>query len=236
MSNKKGLIHRNNEEWSHILNQFIQSYVLHPDSFSDEESGKIIYSFAGALGDVLIDASVQANVKDTWCDQKFSPNVQGLTVYMPSQRTTTSFNIGFDPDGFYLEIAPHYLSNLRYMGDDFWQAYIVLCMQANFDLIIRESAGGEFAAAARKQLNNKKSRVFSLLRDYMLFELSNSQYGTPSFASFQFYWPAAMPRKDLIRDLANAFKAVWKLDYQLWKVSYQKENKLKNLSNTTDFV
>lgn len=219
-----------NETWDSVLDLFIESRFSEPVSMDEGRRDHALSGLIALLGDSLHLAEKDAKVRDKWQGQMVSLIVYGAVIHMRSERTTTSFDFGFDNRGFFFEVAPRYLKNLRHMGDDFWALIVQLTQQENFELVIHERSSGDLADKAQRLLPNKKSRLFSLLREYMIQALTDSHFGLGSFASLAFYWPYDANPERLLQELAAAFKAVWTIDYQLWKVSYQQENKLKNLN------
>jgi hypothetical protein len=207
-------------DWSKKLTDYLQTFYTLEKKGTSEEAEIITFGFANMLNEVLEFAIKQNRLKDTWQPTMFTPYVDGLEISKQSARTETKFEFGTDTKGFYFQLRPHHLSNLKYMDDEFWELFLQLSKWGDFDFVVHESIGKVETVREGNNLNVGKSKVFNLLKNYLLFELYAEE--TYSFGSIRLNWPFPYFWEDLIQNLTMVFKACYKLDYLLWKTTYQK--------------
>jgi hypothetical protein len=150
----------------------------------------------------------------------FMPFVHGLEISKKAGRTKTSFEFGIDLKGFYFQTSPQHIKNLRYMDDDFWRLFLQLSETGQFDFVVNEWPGGAETAKRESKMKDGKSKLFTLLKNYLLFEFYADE--TYPFGHLRVQWRFTPSWEDLLEKLTEAVKISYNLDYLLWKPTYQK--------------
>jgi hypothetical protein len=215
------------DDWSKKLTDYLQTFQTLEKKGTSEEAEIIAFGFANTLNEVLEFAIKQNRLKDTWQPTMFIPYLDGLEISKQSARTESKFEFGTDAKGFYLQLRPHHLSNLKYMEDEFWELFLQLSKWGEFDFVVHESVGKVKTVRKGNNLNVGKSKIFNLLKNYLLFEIYAEE--TYSFGSIRLYWPFPYFWEDLLQNLIITIKICYKLDYLLWKVTYQKSQDKRKL-------
>lgn len=208
------------ESWSKSLADYVRGFHTLEEDVSVEKVENLTFSFVRTLNEILELAITRNRFKETWGPTMFMPFIDGLEISKKASRTQTSFEFGIDLNGFYFQTSPQHIRNLRYMDDGFWRLFLQLSETGEFDFVVNEWPGGAETAKSENKLKNGKSRLFTLLKNYLLFEFYTGE--TYPFGHLRVQWPFSAPFEDLRENLTQAVKISYALDYLLWKPTYQK--------------
>lgn len=131
-----------------------------------------------------------------------------------------SFHWGLDGNSFYIESSIIAVENLRYMTDDFWEILLELKSLGAFEF--REM--GWLSPRERLFFENKTSTVFRVIRNYMLYQtekMDGSNHQQPPFQELGqliLKWDIEAPWETLLDRFCKAFKVIYNINYQLWKI------------------
>jgi len=206
--------------WSETLLEYVDAFLNCQKPVSEEDGITITMNLVQVFDEVLQFAIDQGKFKSQWHKTMFMPYVNGIVISKQSARTASKFELGMDAKGFYFQISPAHIRNLKYMDDSFWRQFLQLSEHGEFDFLIHESIRTYPVNREGNNLQVGKSKVFSLLRNYLLFELFGDD--TPPFGSICIRWTAECYWDELLVQLTQVLKVCYKLDYMLWKLSYQK--------------
>lgn len=225
------------------LDSLFESYIkltFRPGDFSEDEGIKAIYGTNDLLMLLSRPFFEYGKFKDTWDDSKFYMNAWGQNLIFESKKTNHTFEFGIDREVMYLQSYILYPENLKNMGDEFWQSILRLSQYGDFNFV--ENAG--LNSKAGQYFNNKKSNLFRLLRNYFLSDINNMELEPHQrnfdmdLGWFHLKWKLGTPWNEIMKNGSLAFKTLYQLQYELWKVSdlkdknYKKKNATSNDKNT----
>lgn len=147
-------------------------------------------------------------------------NYLGQNLLLKSGKMNITFNWGLQGNEFYMESYIMYPENLRYMTDDFWKILLELK-----DLGVFEYSGsGYLSTQERPFFENKTSTVFQMIRNFMLYQvekMNGTNYQQPpsmDIGHLTLKWDVEMSWSGLIEKTSKAFKLLYSINYQLWKI------------------
>lgn len=206
-------------KWNDIFRSYLD-LTFNRSSFNDEQSLEIIYSTDSLLSEIAKGFKEYGKFKDTWEEDHCQLDIYGQSIRLKSLKTGIYFDLGVDKNSFYLQCNLSYAENLKKMGDDFWNSYLQLSELGNFRF--EENWGIGFKE--EKYFNNKKSSLFQLLRNYLIKDLENIDLEEWE-RNYDFdlgwlivKWEFGISWEDLIKKTCPAFKILYQLNYQLWKI------------------
>ncbi|MGV8135065.1 MAG: hypothetical protein AB2L20_07615 [Mangrovibacterium sp.] len=154
--------------------------------------------------------------KDEWDTSKCSIFPFGQYILLRSEKMDITFNWGVELSDFYLETYIMHSENLRFMTDDFWAALLELKSLGKFEY----SGGGGLNKGQRSYFENKTSAVFQIIRTFMLNQTELMHNGNTQweFGSLVLKWKMDNDWSSLLECACRAFRLMYQLNYQLWKV------------------
>jgi len=217
------------EKWELNLRDHIEvTYGL--KEFSKDYESNILFQTNDLLFEISENFFKYGNFKDDWDTSKFSMNYMGQNLLLKSLKTSHVFDWGVYQDHFYLDAYFLHSENIRYMGDDFWKTLLELDNYGQFSFV--ESCG--LSKQYKEHFGNKKSNVFRVIRDYLLFQVETI-YSTDyqrdpnlNLGSLELKWEFGTDWSVIVENSCKAFKALYQLNYQLWKVSDLKKKKQRH--------
>lgn len=216
------------ELWSEKFMYYVDTSITYEIKVTDEEGVKATKEFVRVLNDIIQFGIKFGAVKDTWTETKFYMLVTGgVMPFVHSQKTGSEYSFGFDRQGFFFELWPKHLNNLRYVGDDFWKLFLNLKEHGDLEIVQSEFNADPEAKKVLKRISNNKSEVFKLIRDYILFEIYSDE--TPAFIKLVLRWQPNLYWDEILNKFSLAFKDFYKIDYLLWHPSYQKQHNGKSV-------
>lgn len=208
------------EDWSNKTADYIRVFLTVEKDASADEAEQLTFAFVRMLNEILEYAINQNRFKESWEPTMFMPYVDGLHILKKAKRTQTDFEFGIDLRGFYFQLSPRYISNLRYMDDTFWKEFLQLSETGEFDFVVSESLGRVETVKDERKIKDGKSKLFTLLKNYLLYEFYEGE--AHPFGHIMINWPFPYNWDDLLLNLTNAVRICYNLDYLLWKPAYQK--------------
>ena len=146
-----------------------------------------------------------------------------------SKKTNHTFEFGIDRQSIYLQSYVSYPENLKNMGDEFWGLILKLPEYGDFNFV--ENSG--LSSMESQYFNNKKSNLFRLLRNYFLRDINNMELEPHQrnydmdLGWFELKWKFGTPWTEIIKNGSYAFKILYQLHYELWKISDLKDKKFQ---------
>ncbi|SKC47473.1 hypothetical protein [Ohtaekwangia koreensis] len=206
------------------LDSLFQSYLrltFNPGDFSEDEGIKIIYGTNNLLMSLARPFFEYNKFKDTWDNSKFYMNAYGQTLILESKKTNHTFEFGIDREVIYLQSYISYPENFKNMNDGFWRSVLELSNYGDFSFVENAVMGSK----ETQYFNNKKSNLFRLLRNYFLHEINNLDLESHqrnydmNLGWFHIKWKFGTPWTEIMKNGSLAFKILYQLHYELWKVS-----------------
>ncbi|MBL7967749.1 MAG: hypothetical protein JNK09_12170 [Prolixibacteraceae bacterium] len=211
-------------EWIDIVNFHNQRYSSEIE-LTIEERVELSEKVVNVLGEISELFFEYGAFRDKFDNSKMYLNLYGPSLIIKSSKTDCTFYFGIDNNGFYLHTYLKHSDNLRYMDDTFYKDIFFLNDLGDFKLIENEFYSGETRSKYPDFFNNNKSSVFRLLRNYFVGTVENER--NIILGDFQISWTYDANFYDIISNGCIAFKALYKLNYSLWKVYDQQTRKKK---------
>lgn len=189
--------------------------------FDDKERERIFFSTNELLFEIAENFFRFGNFKDDWDTSKGQMLVGGQQLLLKSLKMNQTFDWGVNEDKFYLQSYLFHSENLRYMNDDFWEMMLGLKQYGKFKFVENAWLDSE----NRKHFENKTSNVFRLIRNYMIFQLDNVNSNDfmrgdeLDLGWFEITWDLGTSWVEILENSCRAFKVLYRLNYQLWKVT-----------------
>jgi hypothetical protein len=213
-------------KWEEQYQEFLFEN-FNPGSVSKEESERIFFQTNELLIDVANNFFACGKFKDTWDTSKCSLYYTGQYLLLKSQKMDIEFDWGLQEDRFFLQCYIHNGVNLRYMTDSFWQNLLDLRELGDFEFIPQFSLNTQ----ERAYFENKTSALFQLIRNFMIERAAAMNKGSHPYnghintGDLRLTWPPGLAWAELLAHACGAFKLLYTISYQLWKVDDLKRKK-----------
>lgn len=162
--------------------------------------------------------------RDKFDTSKMSLNIYGPELIVKSEKTKNVFRLSLDNNGIYIETFLLFGEHLRHLDDTFYKDIFYLMELGDFQITDLEFQGN-YSTNYNGLLNNNKSKIFGLLRKYILQIMDNQKY--IELGSFRISWPYETEFYEVMQNSCLAFKVFYKLNYSLWKIDeLQKKKKI----------
>ena len=211
---------KNFDRWSQQLEEHLHHQFNRTEG-KKEEFERIFYQTNQLLIGIAENFFSYGKFKDSWDTSKCSLNVFGQHLLLKSEKMDLIFYWGLDRAGFYLETHIIDPENLRYMTDGFWATLLELKEFGEFEF----SGMGTLTAEERPYFENKTSVIFQMIRRFMLYQvekMNGSNYQQPTYmemGQLVLRWNFETGWSNLLEQASKAFQLLYKLNYQLWKIS-----------------
>lgn len=202
-------------EWVDSINRhtnLLDSYL----DFSTEEAVDITMDAVQVLAG-LADISISyGNFKEQFEHKDFRPTFIGPELIINAEKTGTTYLLGMDSEGIYINTYLKWAENIPYMDDRFWNDLMGLQDFKGFELLQSEEVGHQIKAKYPRQFASSKSMLFRFFRKYFMDITQYDDLG--SLGDLQVKWSFDHGIEDIITELATVFKVLYQLNYSLWKV------------------
>lgn len=208
------LIARNFEniaKWTDIINEH------NTVQFTDKYTHDICREAANTLAGISELFFKYSGVKDKFDNDKFYQNLYGPTLKIESLKTKSSYTLGIDEKGIFLNTYFRNPENLRYMDDNFWSDLLTLSSLGAFDHVENEKYGKDVRSKYHPLFNNSQSAIYKIALNY--FVGINERENHMVLGDLQVTWSNNYALDEIIANGCKVFKILYKLNYSLWKVS-----------------
>jgi len=195
----------------HLLQQF------EPDSVATEGDDKrIFFQTNDLLMDIAENFFVYGKFRDNWDTSKCSLVLYGQYILLRSKKMDVTFYWGIEGSDFFLETSIWYAENIRFMTDEFWETLLELKTLGRFEY----SGGGGLDAEHKPYFENKTSTIFQVIRTFMFNQIDrmDNKNTQREFGTLQVKWEMGGDWANLIERSCKAFRFMYRLNYQLWKI------------------
>lgn len=216
------------EMWNRQMREQVE-VNFHLREFDNKERERIFFSTNDLLFEIAQNFFRYGNFKDEWDNSKCHLNVGGQNLLLKSLKLNQTFDWGVYNNKFYMQSYLIHGENLRHMKDDFWEMMLGLKQYGEFKFV--ENAWLD--SKQRQQFENKTSNVFRVIRNYMLFQIDNlnsndfRRRNDLDLGWFEIKWEFGTSWDELLEKSCKAFKDLYRLNYQLWKITDLKNKKRK---------
>jgi hypothetical protein len=215
------------DHWKIAINTF-NDLFQQDEEVDFETKNNLRENAANALGDISNLFFKHGAFKDTFDNKYMSLNIYGLDVIIRSQKTESIYYFGIDRTRIYLTTQLRYPENIRFMEDSFYWEILNLKVLGEFNLEENGSHPSKLKKMYPKFFNNSKSNIYRLLRNNIVDSTLDEQIR--EVENFKISWPSDINLTEFITKSSLAFKVLYKLNYELWKVHDFKRTKKSKFS------
>jgi hypothetical protein len=222
LEKSKALINKNKpdfELWEHQLGEhlLLQYEPSAIEAVADQE--RIFFQTNDLLIDIANNFFSYGKFKDSFDTSKCSLFPFGQYILIRSEKMNITINWGVEWNDFYLEACIMHAENIRFMTDNFWQSVLDLKEIGQMSL----TGGGGLNSEQRPYFENKTSTVFQIIRSFMINQMEKMNSGDHcaqwEYPTLTLKWAMDHDWLNLLEKTSRAFKILYSLNYQLWKVN-----------------
>lgn len=209
------------EQWQESVDFYIDT-LFRSEKYSSEESIDAVHKVNLLFKDFADLFYKYGMFKDNFDDDYFRMHPGGQYLILKSNKTNFSIDIGIDVFNgtFYLSSTIDSFKNMKYMDDSFWLQVLSLNDVGTFKF----QENNCISVKEERYFNGKKSTLFKLLRNYMIFEIEHLERDEEvdqniSLGYWVIEWKIDNSWEYLLTKSCEAFKIIYNLNYQLWKFS-----------------
>lgn len=166
--------------------------------------------------------------KDDWDYGSFYQHVFGPELIIKSLKTKCDYRLGLDEKRgeLYISTDLRYNENLRYMDDNYWKSILTLSEINGFEYDEYEFVRDERTKEFSELFKTNKSMVYRIMRKYFFDQTeTHSQYVSGSVGKFKIVAKFNEGLPETVKKFCETFKIMYKLNYDLWKVTDLKSKK-----------
>lgn len=231
----RNLIDKNSEnlsDWVEAINQHNSMFDFSKE-FADDERTNLTYGVSEVLGKISEMYFQFGAFKDSFDNSKMYLNLYGPEVIIKSKKIGSNFYLGLGQEGIYIRTWMKYGEHLRHMDDTFYQDIFTLADLGEFDIEQTEFYGVSSDEKYKKLYSNNKSKIFKLLRNYMVGIIEEER--DVLLGDFKISWNYQTNFEDIICNGCLAFKLLYRLNYSLWKIEDTKSKKAAKKRHAFNF-
>ncbi len=202
-------------DWIKIINEH-NSMFGRISEIPKDKYDELTYKTSDILGKISNLYIKYGAFKDNFDNSKMYVQIYGPELIIKSEKTTSVYYIGFDNKGFYIRTHMKYSENLRHMSDKFYEDIFYLMDIGNFDIKENEFYSGEIVSNNKDLFSNNKSKIFKLLRNYIIGKVASEKYII--LGEFNIHWNYKTDFYTLMENSCLAFQTLYRLNYSLWKI------------------
>lgn len=192
-----------------------------------DESYRITVNCVNSFAKIFEECLSFGNFKDTWEYTKFYQNIYGPELIIKALKTKSDYRLGLNEKGLYISTHLSHTENLRYMGDNYWKLLLRLSDFNGFEYDEYEFVRDERTKEFPELFKTNKSMIYRIMRKYFFDQTeTNFQYFTSSVGEFKIVGKLDVDLPETIKKFCEAFKIMYKLNYDLWKMTDLKIKKV----------
>lgn len=208
------------------INAYLHLRYSNDKSDNIEEEYKLTIACVNALARIFEECLSFGNFKDNWEYEQFYQNIYGPELIIQAIKTKCCYSLGLDEKGLYLSTDLWHNENLRYMGDNYWKLLLTLSEFNGFEYEEFEFVRSERTKKFPELFKTNKSMIYRIMRKYIFDQTeTNSQYVSGSVGEFKITAEFDESLPEAIKKFCQAFKIMYKLNYELWKITDLKSKK-----------
>ena len=221
---------KNKEQNFDSLIVSINNYLdlSHSDRKSEntEELYQTSINCVNTLAKIFEECLSYGNFKDKWEYGKFYQQVYGPELIIKALKTKCDYSLGLDDKGLYLSTDLRHSENLRYMDDNYWKLLLTLSDFEGFEYDEYEFVRDERVKEFDELFKTNKSMIYRIMRKYFFDSTeTDSRYVSGSVGEFKIVAKFNEDFTQTVKKFCETFKIMYKLNYDLWKVTDLKNKK-----------
>ncbi len=188
--------------------------------FTTDEIWETTIACVNGLSTIAKYSIEYGSFKERWDYDSFYQNFYGPELIIKALKIKCDYKIGLDENGIYLSTDLRHNGNLRYMGDQFWKKLLDLSEFKGFEYSEFEFTSDKQRKKFPDLFNTNKSMIYRIMRKYF-FDVTNEdwQYKSSSVGELKITWKKELDFEFMLRQCCLAFKKMYQLNYELWKIS-----------------
>jgi hypothetical protein len=208
------------------INSYLDLSYSETTSDDIDEAYKTTINCVNAFTKIFEECLAFGNFKDTWEYDKFYQNIYGPELIIKSLKTKCDYRLGLDEKGLYLSTDLQHNENLRFMDDNYWKSLLTLSEFSGFEYDEYEFVRTERTKEFPELFKTNKSMIYRIMRKYIFDQTeTHSQYVSGSVGEFKIVAKFDEGLPETVKKFCETFKLMYKLNYELWKVTDLKTKK-----------
>jgi hypothetical protein len=208
------------------INSYLDSRYSETGTDDIDEVYKTTINCVNAFVKIFEECLAFGNFKDTWEYDNFYQNIYGPELIIKALKTKCDYRLGLDEKGLYLSTDLRYNENLRYMDDNYWKSLLILSDYSGFEYDEYEFVRTERTKEFPELFKANKSMIYRIMRKYIFDQTeTHSQYVSGSVGEFKIVAKFDEGLPETVKKFCETFKLMYKLNYDLWKVTDLKTKK-----------
>lgn len=204
--------------WTNAINELAKYNSTRFDRKTTiEEFEEIIDKVAGSLGEISDIAIKYGAYKDTFDNSKMSFHLYGPSIIIKSIKTGLIFYLETNDLGISLRTHLTHIKNVNYMDDTFWINLLNLSEFGHFQLEENEFYSKETQKKYGNIFSSDRSKIYRILRNYFVGIAEDDT--NILTGDLKITWTSEHNVEDIMINFCRAFKALYNLNYSLWKIS-----------------
>ena len=201
-------------KWDKCIQRFMQYTYSLDDDVTDEYYKQAYLDLAKVLNEIITFYSISCKVRDNFSEPLLDLLPFGLSVVIHSEKMDVEFSFGIHEGKFFLDSFIDYPWYLKSMDDEFWHQLSKLSLLGEFHFLENAVPNSPESESIFKKVKCKKSNIFKMILNYVLLE---SSCGSGDFGAVEIRWPINLPWNDLLTNGSEAFRILYKVNYQLYR-------------------
>ena len=208
------------------INTYLDLRFSDKKSEDTDELYKITINCVNAFAKIFEECLSYGNFKDSWEYDKFYQHIYGPELIIKALKTNCDYRLGLDDKGLYLSTDLRHNENLRYMDDNYWKSLLMLSEFEGFEYDEYEFVRTERVKEFPDLFKANKSMIYRIMRKYIFDSTeTDSRYVSGSVGEFKIVAKFNEDFSQTVKKFCETFKIMYKLNYDLWKVTDLKTKK-----------
>ncbi|GAB4448649.1 MAG: hypothetical protein Fur0028_03740 [Bacteroidales bacterium] len=210
------------------INAYLELRYSNKKTEDIDELCKTTLNCVNALASIFEICLTFGKFKDDWDYSKFYQHVFGPELIIKSLKTKCDYRLGLDEERgeLYISTDLRHNENLRYMDDNYWKSILKLSEINGFEYDEYEFVRDERTKEFPELFKTNKSMIYRIMRKYIFDQTeTHSQYVSGSVGEFKIAAKFDEGLPETIKKFCESFKIMYKLNYDLWKVTDLKTKK-----------
>ncbi|GAB1405801.1 hypothetical protein MASR1M74_29830 [Lentimicrobium sp.] len=210
------------------INAYLELRYSNKKTEDIDELYKTTLNCVNALARIFEICLTYGKFKDDWDYSKFYQHVFGPELIIKSLKTKCDYRLGLDEERgeLYISTDLRHNENLRYMDDNYWKSILKLSEINGFEYDEYEFVRDERTKEFPELFKTNKSMIYRIMRKYIFDQTeTHSQYVSGSVGEFKIAAKFDEGLPETIKKFCETFKIMYKLNYDLWKVTDLKTKK-----------
>jgi len=208
------------------INNYLDLWHSDNKSEDKEQLYQTTIKCVNALAKIFEECLSYGNFKDKWEYNKFYQHIFGPELIIKALKTKCDYKLGLDDKGLYLSTDLRYNENLRYMDNNYWKSLLMLSEFDGFEYDEYEFVRSERVKEFPELFKANKSMIYRIMRKYIFDSTeTDSRYVSGSVGEFKIVAKFDEDFTQTVKKFCETFKIMYKLNYDLWKVTDLKNKK-----------